>query len=123
MVTHQPGDPLEPLIADLRTHLPPRVHVLGADQDAADLADELHEHGLPVLLHTDAAVTVDEGVGRRWVTDPGPAMDVAEDLIELISDTPMMRLDRTAKNLDCTLLASSSCSIRDSRARTDRRSP
>lgn len=105
MVTHQPGDPLEPLIADLRTHLPPRVHVLGADQDAADLADELHEHGLPVLLHTDAAVTVDEGVGRRWVTDPGPAMDVAEDLIELIGDTPMMRLDRTAKNLDCTLLA------------------
>ena len=39
VVTHQPGDPLEPLIADLRTHLPPRVHVLGADQDAADLAE------------------------------------------------------------------------------------
>ena len=105
VVTHDPGSPLEPLIADLRTHLPPRVHVLGADQAAADVADELHEHGLPVVLHTDADVTVDEGVGRRWVTDPGPAMDVADDLIQLIGDTPMMRLDRTAKNLDCTLLA------------------
>lgn len=105
VVTHQPGAPSEALIADLRTHLPPRVHVLGSDQLAADLADDLHAHGLPVLLHTDADVTVDAGVGRRWVTDPGPAMDVADDLIELIGDTPMMRLDRTARNLDCTLLA------------------
>lgn len=105
VVTHRPGSPSEPLIADLRTHLPPLVHVLGSDQSAADLADDLHAHGLPVVLHTDADVTVDAGVGRRWVTDPGPAMDVADDLIELIGDTPMMRLDRTARNLDCTLLA------------------
>lgn len=105
VVTHEPGAPAAPLIADLRPHMPPRVHVLGADQAAADLANDLHAHGLPVVLHTDADVTVDAGVGRRWVTDPGPPMDVADDLLELIGDTPMMRLDRTAKNLDCTLLA------------------
>ncbi|MDE0802309.1 MAG: cystathionine beta-synthase [Acidimicrobiales bacterium] len=105
VVTHAHDAPVEPLIADLRTHMPPRVHVLGEDQAAADLAADLHDHGLPVLLHTDADLAVADGVGRRWVTDPGPPMDVADDLIALIGDTPMMRLDRTGRNLDCTLLA------------------
>lgn len=105
VVTHQPGEPLEPLIGDLRSHLPRRVLVLGAGQPAADVADELHRHGLPVVLHTDDDVAVDDGVERRWVTDPGPEMDVVDDLLDLIGDTPMMRLDRTARDLDCTLLA------------------
>ncbi|MEO6318192.1 MAG: cystathionine beta-synthase [Acidimicrobiales bacterium] len=32
-------------------------------------------------------------------------MDVADDLVALIGNTPMMRLDRTARELDCHLLA------------------
>jgi cystathionine beta-synthase len=32
-------------------------------------------------------------------------MQVADNLVDLIGDTPMMRLDRTARDLECTLLA------------------
>ncbi|MBA3282475.1 MAG: pyridoxal-phosphate dependent enzyme, partial [Acidimicrobiia bacterium] len=32
-------------------------------------------------------------------------MDVADDLLALVGDTPMVRLDRTARNVDCHLLA------------------
>lgn len=32
-------------------------------------------------------------------------MDVADSLVELIGNTPMMRLDRTARDLECTLVA------------------
>ncbi len=105
VVRHQPGDPLAPLIADLRTHLPRRVLVVGAGDDAAQTATELHDHGLPTVLYTDDVVTVPDAVPVRWLTDPMGDMDVAQDLLELIGDTPMMRLDRTGRDLDCHLLA------------------
>jgi cystathionine beta-synthase len=106
VLEHTPGAPLEPLIADLRTHVPRRVDVVGAGEAAGEVANELHAHGLPVVLHTDDHdVVVDDAIERRWITDPGPPMDVAEDLVALIGDTPMMRLDHTARDLDCTLLA------------------
>ena len=105
IVTHTPRQPLEPLIADLRSHVPRRVLVLGSGSDTAEVANELHAHGLPVVVHTDDVLDLDDGIERRWVTDPGAAMDVVDDLIALIGDTPMMRLDRTGRDLDCTLLA------------------
>ena len=102
----QPGDPLEALIADLRTHVPRRVMVVGHGDDAGAVGNELHAHGLPVVVHADGErLSLDEGVEHRWLTDPGPAMDAADDLTQLIGNTPMLRLDRTARDLDCTLLA------------------
>jgi len=98
------GAPLLDLIADLRGHIPRRIGVLGRGEDAAPVAEELHERGLPVVLHTDDDVTV-EGVPTIPITDRGEPMDVAEDLLELIGSTPMVRLDRTARDLDCHLLA------------------
>src|SRR3546814_8963200 len=59
-------------------------------------ATELHERGLPVVLHSDDADEID-GVPVYRVTDPGEPMDVANDLIELIGNTPMVRLDRVAR--------------------------
>jgi cystathionine beta-synthase len=106
VLEHRPGESLEPLIADLRAHVPRRVMVVGAGAAAAEVGNELHAHGLPVVVHTDdAVVTIDEGIERRWITDPGRPMHVVDDLTQLIGDTPMMRLDRTARDLDCTLLA------------------
>jgi hypothetical protein len=45
------------------------------------------------------------GVEIRRVTDAGPPMDVADTPVELIGNTPMLRLDRTARDLECTLVA------------------
>ena len=100
-----PGDDLVHLIADLRGHIPRRVGVFGRGDEAGPIAVELYERGLPVVLHTDDDVDVPEGVTVRYVTDPGEAMDVADDLVALIGNTPMIRLDRTARDVDCHLLA------------------
>ncbi|HEX4868984.1 MAG TPA: cystathionine beta-synthase [Acidimicrobiales bacterium] len=99
-----PGAPLLDLLADLRGHIPRRIGVVGSGAEAAPVARELHERGLPVVLHTDDDVHV-EGVPRLRVTDDGEPMDVADDLIALIGHTPMVRLDRTARDVDCHLLA------------------
>jgi cystathionine beta-synthase len=99
-----PGGDLITLIADLRSHIPRRVGVVGRGAEAAPIADELHHRGLPIVLHTDDEVTLD-GVPVQRLTDDGPPMDVADDLIALIGNTPMMRLDRTARDVDCHLLA------------------
>jgi cystathionine beta-synthase len=99
-----PGDDLITLIADLRSHIPRRVGVLGRGPEAGPVANELHQRGLPVVLYTDDDVSLD-GVPTQRATDDGPRMDVADDLIALIGNTPMMRLDRTARDVDCHLLA------------------
>ena len=105
IVRHPAGAPTAALVADLRTHLPRRVLVVGAGDEAASLGASLHEHGLATVVYTDDDVEVAPGVERRWLTDPQGPMDVAGDLLELIGNTPMMRLDRTGRDLDCHLLA------------------
>ncbi len=100
----EPGDDLITLIADLRSHIPRRVGVLGSGAEAGPVADELHHRGLPIVLHTDDDLVL-EGVPVHRLTDDGPPMDVADDLIALIGNTPMMRLDRTARDVDCHVLA------------------
>ena len=60
-----PGEPLLTLIADLRGHIPRRVGVVGRATEAAPIARELHERGLPVVLHTDDEVTVPDVPTQR----------------------------------------------------------
>jgi cystathionine beta-synthase len=100
----EPGGSLLDLLADLRGHIPRRIGVTGRGDEAAPVARELHERGLPVTLHTDDDVEL-EGVPTLPVTDRGEPMDAAEDLIALIGRTPMLRLDRTAREVDCHVLA------------------
>ena len=45
------------------------------------------------------------GVDVRPITDPGVPMEVAESLVGLVGRTPMVRLDRTARDLECNLVA------------------
>jgi cystathionine beta-synthase len=99
------GEPLTALIADLRSHIPRRVGVLGRGEEAGLVATELHRKGLPVVLYTDDPVTAEDGIPVYPVTDPGPPMDVADDLVALIGNTPIVRLDHTARDIDCHLLA------------------
>lgn len=100
----EPKPDLTGVIGDLRGHIPRRVGVLGRGAEAGPVADDLHRRGLPVVLYSDDDVSVD-GVTLHPITDTGPPMETAHDLLELIGETPMMRLDRTARHIDCHLLA------------------
>jgi cystathionine beta-synthase len=106
----QAGESLVTLTGELRARIPRRVGVCGPVAEAASVAAGLRRAGLPTELFTDEAIPdgVAEtliGVDVRPVSDPGPPLDVAESLIELIGRTPMVRLDRTARDLECTLVA------------------
>jgi cystathionine beta-synthase len=97
-------------IADLRAHIPRLVGVIGAATTAgaahaADVARQLHQAGLPVTVYSDVPVNAGPGIEINPVTDPGPPMDAADSLIELIGNTPLVRLDRIARDLSAQLLA------------------
>jgi cystathionine beta-synthase len=102
------GASSEALLGDLRARIPRRVGVWGPVGDAAALAVALHRGGLPVELFTDEPVP-EALVGRLQGVDVRPVsdepMDVAESVLDLIGHTPMVRLDRTARDLECTLVA------------------
>ena len=100
---------LETLVGSLRARIPRRISVWGPLVDAAPVAAGLRRAGIPTELFTDEPIPPEVsptlmGVDVRPVTDPGLPMDVAESLIELIGHTPMVRLERTAIGLDCTLI-------------------
>src|SRR3954447_12831141 len=90
------GPPDHPdLIGELRGRIPRDIGVIGPPDTAAALAGELHRAGLPVTLYTDVqSATAPVGVRVLPVSDHGRAMDAAESLLELIGDTPLVRLDR-----------------------------
>jgi len=103
-------EPLAEVIGALRARIPRRVGVFGPLAEAVVVATGLRRAGLPTELFTDEPVPPESapglvGVEIRRVTDPGPPMDVADSLVELIGNTPMVRLDRTARDLECTLVA------------------
>ena len=103
--------PLPPeVIADLRAHIPRSVGVVGPDTDEGrgwlvGLADQLHHAGLPVEVLSDAPVEVDPAIGVSPISDPGPAIRSADSLLDLIGHTPLVRLDRTGRDLPGQLLA------------------
>jgi cystathionine beta-synthase len=98
------------VVADLRARIPREVGVTGPVADATAAALALERSGFPVSLVADGDVPDRarlERAGIRIVaaTDHGPAMDVAGSLIDLVGDTPLVRLDRIGRDLECTLLA------------------
>lgn len=72
---------------------------------AAAVAAGLHEAGLPVTLYADGEIAVPRGVRLLPTSDDGPPMEVAHSLLDLIGNTPLVRLDRVGRDLDCHLLA------------------
>jgi cystathionine beta-synthase len=107
---HDDEEPLSALVGDLRARIPRRVAVTGPGSKALPLASALRGAGLPTVLFTDDSIPADikdslRGVDVRPLSDPGPAMEVSDSLLDLFGDTPILRLDRTARDLECTLLA------------------
>jgi cystathionine beta-synthase len=74
------------LIAHVRAHIPRQVTVVGSTETAAALRDS----GFAVY---------------EFHEDDQPAMDVADDLLALTGNTPLVRLDRMAKGLRPHLIA------------------
>jgi cystathionine beta-synthase len=103
------GDSLDALVGVLRARIPRRVGVCGPIEEAARVAAAIHHAGMPTELFSDDEVPAAsdralEGVEVRRVSDPGPPIAAVDSLVDLIGNTPLMRLDRTAKDLECTLL-------------------
>jgi cystathionine beta-synthase len=100
-------DPLDTtsLIAELRVHIPRLVGVIGDGHTTGSVARRIHDAGLPVVLFADEPVVVAPGVETWPATDPGPQMEVSESLIDLVGNTPLVRLNRTGRHLRCHLLA------------------
>jgi cystathionine beta-synthase len=87
-------------VAELRAYLPRTLGVIGD----AGVARQLHQAGLPVVLFSDQAAPPGSGIDVEPITDPGPTMEVAGSLIDLIGDTPLVRLDRIGRDLSCHLV-------------------
>ncbi len=106
VVVVPPDEALANLVADLRGRFPRQVGVFGPG--AVDVAVQLHRAGLPVELHADdvdPATHGLEGVEVVPLTDTGPPIDAADSLLDLVGGTPLVRLDRTARDLPCQLFA------------------
>ena len=104
---HATSAPLEPdVVADVRARIPRDVGVLGAPDPALAVAVQLHQAGLPVTLYTDSP-PAPRPVGVRVLplSDPGPPMETVDSLLDLIGDTPLVRLDRVGRELSCHLVA------------------
>jgi cystathionine beta-synthase len=109
-VVRVPDGALGPaLVADLRSHIPRAVVVVGSGDGGAGVAAALHAAGLPVEYHTDDLGAGEDdrlrGVDVRPLTDRGPSMDVADSLLDLVGNTPIVRLDRVGRYASCHLLA------------------
>jgi cystathionine beta-synthase len=92
-------------VADLRAHIPRTVGIVGAPDEVVEVAQQLHHAGLPVRVYTDEPLPLDEGIETARLTDKGATMQVADTLLDLVGDTPMVYLDRTGRDLRCQLLA------------------
>jgi cystathionine beta-synthase len=95
--TEPPGPDV---IADLRVHIPREVGVVGS----APTALALHRAGLPVTLYSDEPEPV-PGVRSLPLSDAGPPMVAAASLLDLVGNTPLVRMDRVGRELSCHLLA------------------
>ncbi len=95
------------VVADLRAHIPRWVGVVGPPGDALAAALDLQDAGLAVKLYTDSPPTdpVGAGIDVEPISDSGPPMEIADSLVDLIGNTPLVRLDRMGRDLSCTLAA------------------
>ncbi len=101
-----PAGPLSSAdVADLRAHFPRSLGVIGDPDDVVEVANQLHRASFPVVVYTDEPLPLDEGVATEPLSGAGAAIQAADSLLDLIGNTPLVRLDRTARDLSCTLLA------------------
>ena len=104
------GDLPSSTVADLRAHIPRAVGVIGEDDDegltrSADIAEQLHRAGLPVIFFTDRPVDLKDGIEVDWVHDPGPQIEAVDSLLDLVGNTPLVRLDRISRDISAQVFA------------------
>jgi cystathionine beta-synthase len=110
-VVRSPAADLSPeLVADLRARIPREVGVTGAAEEAAKAALALEKHGFPVTLVIDGEPADRERLARAGIrvlpiSDAGAPMQVVDSLVDLVGDTPLVRLDRVGRELECQLVA------------------
>ena len=95
-------------VAEVRSRIPRDVGVVGRDGSPAALAAAvgLHSAGLPVTLYADrVSGALPTGVRLLPLSDSGPIMEVSHSLLDLVGNTPLVRLDRVGRDLSCHLLA------------------
>jgi cystathionine beta-synthase len=97
-------------IADLRAHIPRLIGLIAPDNEEGRswlvrIADQLHRAGLPVEVLSDRPLAVAAGIAVSPIVDPQPAIEAADSLIDLIGNTPLVRLDRIGRTLPGQLLA------------------
>ena len=97
-------------IGDLRAHIPRSVGVLGPAGEGgaawiAETAAQLHHAGLPVIAYSDEPLHIEAGIEVHRVTDEGPPIEAAGSLIDLIGNTPLVRMDRVGRDMPGVLLA------------------
>jgi len=93
------------LVAHVRAHIPRSVGVVGSTATAV----ALREAGFPVTLYTDedvdAAAGELQGIAVVPLTDPASDMDAVPDVLHLVGRTPLVRLDRLARDVAPHVLA------------------
>ena len=102
------GSPLEPrLIAKVSERHPREVAVVAPDNAELGVvaAVQLQEAGLTVTLISDQATPPASGIVVQPLSDSGAAMEVSDSLLDLVGNTPLVRLDRIGRELNCHLLA------------------
>jgi hypothetical protein len=95
-------------VAEVRSRIPRDVGVVGREGSPAALAAAvgLHSAGLPVTFYADhVSGAVPTGVRLLPLSDVGPIMEVSRSLLDLVGNTPLVRLDRVGRDLSCHLLA------------------
>ncbi len=88
------------LIAHVRSHIPRTVAVVGS----LETAEAVSSAGFAVTFYADDHAPV-AGIDVEPLTDAGPEMDVADDIVQLVGNTPLVRLDRMARYVRPHLLA------------------
>ncbi len=104
MIRVETGELPVELLAELRGYVPRQVGVTGG-ADTAAAAEQLHRAGFAVVVYSDEVVAFDSDIPVRPITDRGPAMEVVDSLVGLVGNTPLVRLDRVGRDLDCHLIA------------------
>ena len=104
--------PLPPeIIADLRAHIPRSVGLVAPDSDEGRVQLARYRRPAP------PGRTTRRGAERRTrsrsvrpsrsdpISDPGPTIQAVDSLLDLVGDTPLVRLDRIGRDLPGQLLA------------------
>ena len=95
------------LISGVVARHPRKVSVVSPEDPpaATEAATRLRQAGLTVSVISDPAASPSTRIDMPQLAKEGGEMEVVDSLLDLIGGTPLVRLDRIGRDLDCHLLA------------------